>query len=53
MKPTVYYVEVTDPTGRDFFQVVKTETLLRPVGETFSDDDMSMGSFEVEFVRYD
>jgi hypothetical protein len=50
MKPVVHYIEVTEPKGRMFFEVVKTETTLWPLGEQFSDDDMSMGSRQVQFV---
>ena len=50
MKPVVHYIELTEPKGRMFFEVVKTETTLWPVGEQFSDDDMSMGSRQVQFV---
>jgi len=56
MKPRVFFKEIpqAEVIGREFFQVVETESDHWEVGDTFSDDDMSMGSSEVFFrdVRF-
>lgn len=53
-KPIVTYVEIPESQviGREFFKVVASEDSGWPVGETFSDDDMSMGSVSVRFVLH-
>lgn len=50
--PKVLYKEISPDIvkGREFFKVVKSESPFWKVGETFSDDDMSMGSRQVRFV---
>jgi hypothetical protein len=50
--PVVMYKEISpDMTqGREFFQVVQSQSPFWKVGDTFSDDDMSMGSRQVRFV---
>ena len=47
--PVVMYRLVERTTGRDFFVVVASESPLWIVGDTFTDDDMSMASRQVQF----
>ena len=55
MRPRVFYKEISDSDtrGRETFVVIESESKFWPVGETFSDDDMSMGSRQVEFHEVD
>lgn len=48
----VEYKEVSPDMvkGRGFYQVVQSQSPFWKVGETFSDDDMSMGSQQVRFI---
>lgn len=50
-KPLVLYKELPSDQvlGRDFFQVVESRSEYWKAGDTFSDDDMSMGSTQVKF----
>lgn len=51
-RPIVVYKELSPDMvrGRGFFQVVQSQSPFWKVGETFSDDDMSMGSQQVRFI---
>lgn len=50
--PIVMYKEISPDMlrGRHFYQVVQSQSPFWKVGETFSDDDMSMGSRQVRFI---
>jgi hypothetical protein len=50
--PIVMYKEISPDMmqGRDFYQVVQSQSPFWKVGKTFSDDDMSMGSRQVRFI---
>jgi len=52
-KPIVSYTEIPKDQvfGRHFFKVVASQDPEWKVGDTFSDDDMSMGSFSVDFTK--
>lgn len=52
IKPLVFYTELAQPKGRQFFEVTRSESPLWPVGTKFSDDDMSMGSKQVLFIMF-
>ena len=50
-KDRVEYKVIDKPVGRQFFEVVMSESPDYQVGDTFSDDDMSMGSSRCAFVE--
>ena len=47
--PVVVYQLVADVAGRDVFVVVASESPFWIVGDTFTDDDMSMAYRQVKF----
>jgi hypothetical protein len=54
-KPVVHYSHLPKDKvkGRHTFTVVKSEHPLWKKGETFNDDDMSMGSKQVRFKLHE
>lgn len=52
-RPTVRYTDNPEPMGRDFFIVTHSDHPDWPVGETFSDDDMSMAQASGKVIFQD
>ena len=53
MTQRVFYRELPsrEVFGREFFEIVRSDSPFWPEGDTFSDDDMSMGRAQVEFIE--